>query len=324
MKTDIERRLDHDEGELLPLPSDNLFAKILSRSVEVLILPTAAFFLHFVVTAVDKIWAIAAVLGFFFLSAAYVFATERRENNRRELSKKHAALLREANDLDERKRLINSAREGELFLAAVQKVSQGLRDVGIETLGLEGRPIFRDYLKWASEKKWKTLSDICEVLKYDRREYRGPSDYFKATLFRVVSNDVLELDACYYPPSDSPRTERMVRQEGRPRPTAFRCLDEKTIQIIPDVPAEVGKGAAAAWVELYEGQASHYGSMLCVPITIGERTAHTHKVIAILTIDTNRVNYFSLQEKEKTLIANLLVPFRYLLSFVYLSTSNIS
>lgn len=332
MKENLELRPEEQSSdELTPFQGSNLSFKIVARFIEVMVLPIIAFFLHFLVVGADKIWAIGSVVGFLFISAAYVFYFERRDFqvrrdalSRFKLGKQHAALLKEQSDLDERERLIASAREGEMFSSALQKVSQGLRDVGIEVLSLRNRPVFDDYSKWAADKKFKTLEDICEVLKYDRREYRGPSDYFKATLFRVETNDLLELDSCYYPPGDFPRTERMVRQEDRPRPTAFRCLDEKTIQIIPDVPAEAAKGAKAAWVELYEGQASHYGSMLCVPITIGERAAHTHKVIAVLTVDTNRVNYFSLREEEKTMIAYLLVPFRYYLSFVYLSTSDIS
>ncbi len=311
------------DKEFISVPKDSFLTKALFRFIEVLVLPLIAFFLHFVVLEADKIWAIAAVASFLLLCGAYVLLIERRNYNRREQLKNQLETKGRERKLLEANKLISSTRKGELFSAATQKVSQGLRDVGILSLGLANRPIFHDSSKWAADKKWKTLSDLCETLRHDNKEYKGLSDYFKATLFRVESNNVLQLDACFYPPGDFPRTEKIERQH-QPHATAFRCLDERTMQIIPDVPIEAKQGAKAKWVEFYEGQAEHYGSMLCTPITIGERSAHTHKVVAILTIDTNRIDYFSTQEEDKALIGYFLVPFRYYLSFIYLATTDIS
>jgi hypothetical protein len=221
-------------------------------------------------------------------------------------------------ELVEKANLLISTREGSLLCDAAQKATDVLKDITYRYSEIRPQPSLDRPHGWAYQQKRSILQAICDVLRRDTREYQGASDYFKATLFRVVSRDKLVLDSCYYPPGVQPRTESIDRQ-SHPRATAFSCLDTEDMQVVPNVPEEVQKGADAMWVELYPGQSRQYGSMVCVAVSVGERATHTFGVIAILTVDTNRLDYFSREQKEKNFLAILLAPFRQQLSFVYLA-----
>jgi hypothetical protein len=314
---------------------DPWISRIVTRFIEVIILPVLALVAHFVYEAVEsKAWSVTVIALFIIGVVSYVVVDEYRKLRHREreeerirtqllIEQKSRKLLQDSRELEEKKKLISLAREGELLSSTVQRVSQVSRGIALQYSKLNEPPPSLESIQpgWAYDQKWKILNNICDILKQDRRCYKSPADYFKATLFKVVSNDLLELDCNLYPPGDFPRTEKFPRNTyPYASSTIFRCLDERQMQIIPSIPEEITKGAEARWVELYPGQAKHYGSMLCTPITSGERAAHTYKVIAILTIDTNRINYFSEEQEEKTFLAMLLAPFRQQLSLIYLTT----
>ena len=208
-------------------------------------------------------------------------------------------------------------REGELLCAASTHAEGILKEITYQYSAVNCPPLKWDS-SWIYKQKWAILQSICEVLRQDQRKYLGPSDYFKATVFTVVSKDVLELDCSFYPPGVEPRSTRMERKE--PRYTAFRCLDSQSMEVIEDVQAELRKGRDARWVEVWPGQASLYGSMVCMPIINGERAKNSLAVHAILTVDTNRVGYFSNAQENKNFLAILLGPFRAELSLLYLTT----
>lgn len=228
--------------------------------------------------------------------------------------------------VDDRMRLL---ADGELLAGALERTTKISRDFNVKCLksrlkqplwGLK-QPLWGPYqAAWYYDQKWTILKDICDLLKSDRRRSESAGDYFKATLFRVSSRDRLELDSSFYPPGVHPTTQQIERPENPDRlPTAFRCLDSQTMQLIQNVPEEIARGDKARWVELWPGQAKNYGSMLSTPITIGERGNETYQVVSVLTVDTNRLDYFSEQEKDKNFMALLLAPFRQQLTFVYLA-----
>jgi hypothetical protein len=338
--------MEHDESlqttqseDIFINHKEPIFSRIFTRFVEVIIIPAIALLLHFFYEEMEsRAWSVAIVVLFIIGIVSYVAIDEYRQYRRKEREKqrmrhqilieqKSRKVLQDARELEEKRRLLSSAREGELLSSTIQRVSQVSRGIAIQYSKLTERPPSLESIQpgWAYEQKWKVLNNICEILKQDRKCYKSPGDYFKATLFKVISHDILELDCNLYPPGDFPKTERFDRKTyPYASATIFRCFDERAMQMIPNVPEEVKKGSEAKWVELYPGQAKHYGSMMCTPITIGERSAHTYSVIGILTVDTNRIDYFTEQEEEKNFLAMLLAPFRQQLSFIYLSTTPVS
>lgn len=297
---------------------ESILPNIITRFIEVLLLPVLALIAHsFYEETESRAWIVTIVASFIVISISYVGVDEYRRyrHRKRDIAhlQRHLSLTKQTRELEETTKLLRASREGELLSNTIQKVSQIQRGINLQ------------YSKadiptgWGYDQKWKILNSICDILKQDRRCYQGPRDYFKATLFKVITTDALELDCNFYPPGDLPKTERFDRNVSLDvRSTLFRCFTERATQIISNVPEESKKGADARWVELYQGQAKHYGSMICTPITIGERSAHTYRVISVLTIDTNRIDYFTELEEEKNFLAMLLSPFRQQLSFIYL------
>lgn len=161
------------------------------------------------------------------------------------------------------------------------------------------------------------LEKLCHLLGHDRRNYTGEMDYFKATLFIVESEDRLVRDSWWYPGVQKPQTQVIDRSENPDyrKSTAFRCLDNRNPIAIPNVPVEVDKDEPR-WISLYNGQEKLYGSMLTVPIYVGEPGTNV-PVAAILTIDTNRLEYFMDTKEYMNLWSNLLGPFWSHLSLLY-------
>lgn len=222
----------------------------------------------------------------------------------------------------EKQKRLELAREGILLAVSSEKVAHNQKKINYYyqrmNKKLEGKTIVWDS-EWIGNQKELILRAICETLKQDTRGFKGAGDYFKATLFRMKTKNHLELDCCWYPSGRHPKTEKMPRKiKGKKgQVTAFRALDTESIQIIPNIPREIGKGANAEWVELWEGQAKEYASMLCIPISVGERTRKSYEVVSILTIDTNRLDYFL--KEDESFWANFLAPFRAQLTFLYLA-----
>lgn|GEM_PF-6112473 len=214
-------------------------------------------------------------------------------------------------------------REGDLLCSASEKVANSFNEITHQCLAISHQVPTLDPSKtgWARRQKRQILQSICDVLRQDRRYYAGPGDYFKATLFRVSSPDVLLLDCSHYPSGQQPNTEKMVRNP-KSLATAFHCLDRQSMQVIENIPKELDKGAEARWVELYPGQAKKYASMLCTPICVGDIATKSFKVVSILTIDTNRLDYFSEQQSEMSFLGKLLAPFSSQLGFIYVLTAN--
>ena len=205
--------------------------------------------------------------------------------------------------------------EGELFYTTVQKATEIIRTFNLKSY--RTKALEEIDAAWIANSKWEILKSICETLRQDQRFRESATDYFKATLFRVEGKDKLSYDNCFYPPGSQPTTTHITRHRAKPLPTAFLCLDSKSIQIIPNVRKEA-KLPKGRWVPLWDGQEKNYGSMFCSPITIGDRADQSYAVVSILTVDTNIVDFFSEQQKDKARLSNLLAPFRQLLSMLYL------
>ena len=166
--------------------------------------------------------------------------------------------------------------------------------------------------------KRSVLKNLSNLLSRDQRNYTGEMDYFKATLFRVETRDRMIRDSWWYPGTQKPRTHVIDAtriSDGR-KVTAFRCLDDQNLIAIPNVPKEVKK-PDPRWIPLYTGQEELYGSMLSVPIYLGEPGTDKQTVIAILTIDTNRLDYFLDTKEYINLWANLLGPYWSHLNLLY-------
>ena len=252
------------------------------------------------------------LIGLFF----YIGVEQYRRFNQADVVKKSERVLQES----QRSQL---TREGELLCTASEKVAELLKDIAYRYTEVAGAQVLdwdAGNTGWVYKQKRMILQCICDILNRDRREFKGPSDYFKATLFKVVAPDALALDCSYYPPGREPRTERIDRSR-HPNATAFRCLDSEAMQVIQNVPRELQSGEQSRWVELWTGQGQHYASMVCTPICIGERATHTFQVVSILTIDTNRADYFSDREEDQNFLARLVAPFRAELSFIYGATT---
>lgn len=315
------------------------------RFVELILLPVIGllFGIYYEHLKSKPALAVSFGVGYVVIIAAFLFIELRRRSNQiiiaqqadaanqkvkeAEEQKREAELKAKAVGEEEKKNREREAllREAEMLINASRKVTEIAFKINSQYSKLKVTRHFSSwdtYEKgWAYNMKVEILKSICDILKQDRRRYIGPSDYFKATLFRVVTGELLELDCLYYPPGMSSIT-RKIKRDSRNLATAFHALDKEAMQIIPNVPEEARKGNQARWVELYQGQSENYGSMISVLITTGEIGASTRQVISVLTIDTNRLDYFSDKKEDAYFLANFLAPFRYQLSFLYLVTSD--
>lgn len=296
----------------------DFWIKTAFRFVEVTILPVFGMLVAVYYEVIpSKTVAVSIAASYAVLAATYVLFDQYRRFRQIELEQKAEDAEHRAKVLEDQSRLLSLAREGELLSSATLKVTELMYKINAEYSKLTDAPVNWD-TRWVYNRKWEILKNICEVLKQDRKQFQGPSDYFKATLFRVVTKDHLKLECSHYPPGSSPTTSEIIRRPNQTA-TAFHCFDRQTMLVIPNVPQEAASGDHALWVELYTGQSKNYGSMVCAPITIGEKATDSFEVISILTIDTNRVDYFSDQPNDKNFLANLLAPFRQQLSFLCLT-----
>lgn len=175
----------------------------------------------------------------------------------------------------------------------------------------------------------KILSRICDNLEAQPYLPESATDihtFFKATIFEPRSEDlgrrVLERVYHKYPPLMAPRTKKIEEEKLKPNeiPAAFRAWNDEEIVIIPNVPEEHRKaeeGKDSSWVDLWRGQHKEYESMVCFPIIKGIPRSRERKLIGILTIDTDRKEYFKDDRTTKAFLSDVFHPSCIFIALLY-------
>ena len=206
--------------------------------------------------------------------------------------------------------------ESELLNKSMKRIADRAREIAAYPLQYR-LSSESDKRAWIRYQKERVLQDLCELFRGDPRRYQGSGDDFKATLFRVENSDLLVRDACYYPDALAPQTVKISRDTGGNQPVAHRCIEEEAMQVISSVPDELAKGKQSRWVSFRADDHKRYGSLVCVHIAVGNRRDVPYEIVAVLTIDTNRIGYFCEERSDVSLLSTLLAPYRQVLSYLY-------
>lgn len=182
----------------------------------------------------------------------------------------------------------------------------------------------------------RALGKICETFEADPSplsDTEGLHSYFKATIFEPIQEElgkgVLERTCEYYPPTMHPQTSK-IKEEEYPWATAIRSWRKQKTEILENIKKEAQKAEGeqeklpqsktARWADFRKKQHENYESMVSVPIIKGRPlpAPEIGKVIAILTVDTNRKAYFKENDtRYEAFLAHILHPYCILIALFY-------
>lgn len=160
------------------------------------------------------------------------------------------------------------------------------------------------------------LERMCDMFSRDTyaadQTESGSSD-FKATIFEPIeeAQKIKFVRGAYsYPAGISPRTAE-VKMEEHPRSALSLSYSREEMIVIQDIKKERDKSPdEARWDNFYAGQHQDYESMITTYFSKGAPKSASRKVLGIITIDTNRKEYFREEREWQQVWSKLLLPFR--------------